>query len=1142
MRRSLVVVILLAGSGGRICFGRDRIELQAKFREEGSVAVKVSARSLIEILQQIQTLYKVNFLYDANLDGLRTSYRVDPKKNIETVLKELLAPLSLRCVRLDEKNYVIKRIAEAEVLKRVEKAGTEAERSGRINEVRGRVVDEGGNPLAGATIVIKGTQNGVRSDSAGGFVIAVPDSHDPVLDVSFIGMKGQEVEIQKQRTVRVVLARADRQADDVVVVGYGKQLRRDVVTAVSTTKAEEIEEANTVNLGNALQGKVNGAIIVSRSGTPGRDRPLIMIRGNNPNQPPLIVIDGVPRYQDLGAYNPGGLALNGVTLDDINPEEVESISILKDNAATAVYGTRGAFGVVLVTTKRGKAGKPKIDFSTRYGVDGPTRFPKLVDGYHYALAQNEYNANSGQAPAYTESTLEIIRNHWERAVYANTSLNDLMQQRSASQQANTLSISGGTDQVRYFINGSVTSQKSSLKAFDYSRYTVQSNLDIKVSRELKLGLNMGFRNTTTDAAAILTGDGVFGGFLFNNPLIPIHNLNGTLYATDEYGNKWANTIPELSGYQNYGNMNLDLQSNLEYAPSSIPGLVFRLNNSLNYNGAFNKAFQDFYAGFVPDGTSPTGYRQTAGFTPNNLRENLGTAMFYNTDLGFDYTRNLRSHRISLTALGTKYYSHVLATQVYRDGVVAGAESINSGRTLNQTTNGYETEAGRLGGVIRLNYDYKSKYSFEYSMRADASDNFPAAHRWGYFPGGALAWRMSKERFIYENWRFIEDLKLRASMGFTGIDNLSPFNYYYTYNIANSGMNGGGGYAFGGVYQPSLVQSTSNIPNPDVTWGRSMMRNIGMDFSLWKGLLSGSFDVYDKHLSQLPHTKALSLPQTFGIGAPMFNFAREYYSGFEAFLSNHLRLGKDLGLETSVNFTYNYSRVVDYGEPANTAPYLRKQGYSITSNHYYQAAGIFQTQDEIAKYPVDLDGQGNATIKPGDIKYADLDRDGKLTVADQVVKNNVNLPPYFFGLNLDFHYKEFSVNVFFQGAGGNEVEFVPAMNTQYGYDHSWRLDNPGAIYPRLSSSANNLAYVKPSTLFLRSGNYLRFKNLKFAYKVPKRYLQKVGLTDATITASALNLGVLSRIRDIDPEAQMTNINNGGYYPIQRNYGIGLHIGL
>ncbi|SMO53735.1 SusC/RagA family TonB-linked outer membrane protein [Solitalea koreensis] len=1013
--------------------------------------------------------------------------------------------------------------------------------------VKGRVSDEKNEALEGATVLVKGTNFAVNTDKYGEFTTRVPQGFE-VLMISHLGMKMQEVNVKNKTFIKVSLESAIRQLDDIVVVAYGNQQKKDVVTAVSTIKAEEIMQQNQVNLGNALQGKIAGATIISSAGTPGRDRPTIMLRGGNPNTTngspyqPLLVVDGVPLYTDAPtALN--SISLNGLTLEDINPDEVESISVLKDNAATAVYGTRGANGVILITTKRGKIGKPKFTYSTGYAVDKPTRFPKMLGGYQYALAQNEIDKNNNASKlTYSDADLDIIKNNSDPYKFGNTNMYDLLVQGDASQQTHSLSVNGGNEQVRYYINGSTTGQKGIINAYDYKRYTIQSNLDFKLTNDLKLAVNTAFASSKTDGANT-SAESVFSSMFTNNPLTPIFNADGSLYG-NEGANRWANINPGLSGYTINKSNNITAAANLEYSPSFINGLTFRLNNNINFNAAEYKNFFRYYNTYIPDATQPTGYLQKGGFRPNELRNNLGTATFFNTDFGFDYSKAIGKHRFGVMLLGTNYYTKSNSTQVFRDGIIAGLETISQGRSTNQTIGGTDTEAGKIGAVARVNYDFNNKYSLEASMRADASDNFPKAHRWGYFPGAAVAWRLSEENFIKDNVSFINDLKIRTSIGLAGIDNVSAYNYLYSYTLSTTGLRNGGGYAFNGTYQPAFALDNGSIPNPNLTWGKSLMRNIGLDFSLWKGLLAGTFDVWDKNVYDLPYKKVFTYPTTLGIDAPNFNFAKEYYKGFEASISNNTKLGKDMSLQTSLNLTYTYSRVVDYGEPETLTPANKKEGYSVTSNKYYKALGIFQTQEEIDAYEVNQDGKTpkNSSIKPGDIKYADLTGDGKITVDDQQVFNNTNIPPLSGGLNLTFRYKSLSLNAMLQGAGGNLVNFVPSNFSAYGYDNSWRPGNEDAKYPRLSTSSNNSPTSKPNTLYLLKGDYLRFKNLRLSYTVPAKLLKKTGLSNVMITAGATNLWATSRIKDIDPEVLNKNYNNGGYYPTQRNYSLGVTVGL
>jgi TonB-linked SusC/RagA family outer membrane protein len=1193
MRKTTAALVLLLGLNVFFCHGQERSLAEVMSQNESDTPRK----QLKEILKQIQDVYKVNLLFEAKVEGLSSSYQINPSRDINHALRELLAPFQLTFVRLNDKNYIIKGVQPSSSSSSSSLLATEAvaimdssephqapaEKSiVSLNEpptqVRGVVVDENGKPIVGATVIIKGTSIGCQTDATGGFSIKISEEHNHVLMISYIGMKMQEINVKNKSTIHVFMERAERQTDEIVVVGYGKQAKKDVVTAVSTIQAEEIMQTPAVNVGDALQGKVNGAIIASVGGAPGT-RPAIMIRGNDPDprHAPLIVLDGVPLYRDrpttpdntvksANAFPLSSGGSVGMSLDDINPDDIESITVLKDNAATAVYGMQGAYGVLVITTKRGKMGKPQFSYTANFGWDKPSKFPQMLSGVDYAKASNEMYQNDGYGTYYSPGAIDSIQSGKYPWVYNPKSLYESDIQRTAMAQTHSLGASGGTESVRYYVNGSIADQKGILTAYDYKRSSILSNLDIKLHRDLKLSLNMQYVSSN-QSSPISSQSAVFSDILTANPLTPLFNKDGSLYGNGG-SNKWANTQPDLSGYIHNQSSNMNVQANFTYTPIAVKGLTIKMNNSLGYNNLQYKKLQKFYKTFLPDSTSPTGYRQTGGFqnsptNSNTLTEDLGNVSSYNTDFGFDYSKSFGKHNLAVTALGTYYYSTTTFLQANRYGLIDGIETINAGMAAGQTNGGSETQDGRIGGVARFNYNFAKKYYLEYSMRADASNHYAPGKRWGYFPGGAVSWRISEEKFIKDNFRFINDLKLRASVGLTGIDQTTPYSYYYNYNIINSGPGGGGGgYAFGGnaainngvvsnptssAYQPALVLANSTLPNSNVTWGKSLMRNIGLDFSLWRNFISGTFDIYDKHVSDLQVSQSSTTPATLGISAPYTNSGKQYFNGFEVSLTNNAKLNRDMSLQTTFNFSYTKSRAVDPSYSSLYPAYGKYQEHSIQYGVFYKSLGLFQTQKQIDADPVNQDRSGNTTLKPGDIQYADLNHDGKIDQNDMVIINNTNLPPYSFGLNFTFQYKNFSVNTFFQGAGGNVAQFQPGNQTEFGYENAWRPGSSNALYPRYSSpafSTNNSATGFPSTFWLVKGDYIRFKNLKVSYRLPVHVVKKMGLSNVAFSAGATNLWswAKSGINIVDPEMLNVNLANGGYYPVQRSLNLGLNVGF
>jgi TonB-linked SusC/RagA family outer membrane protein len=500
------------------------------------------------------------------------------------------------------------------------------------------------------------------------------------------------------------------------------------------------------------------------------------------------------------------------------------------------------------------------------------------------------------------------------------------------------------------------------------------------------------------------------------------------------------------------------------------------------------------------------------------------------------------HQLDLLALGTQNEMRGNYNTLFRDGLIRGIQGINAGSPVNQSMSGASSQAGRAAFLGRVNYQFASKYYAEFSARADGTTKFPENNRWGYFPAVSVGWRISRENFIAHNFKKINDLKLRFSAGTTGDDNVSTFTYYYTYTPATSGSGGASGYIFGNTYAPSLVLSNANLPNPSITWAKSYMVNLGMDFSFWNGKLGGAFDIYRKDLKDLLRNKAQNIPASFGIGAPTLNFAKEQYSGFELELTHSNHIGKDFSYDLRGTFTYNKGRVIDYGEDPSTPDYLKAQGYSPFKTTLYQALGFFQSQEEINKW-VNQDGLGNTSLKPGDVKYADLNGDGKIDAKDQLSFNNMVFPPMGFGFNAAATYRNFNLDLFFQGSAGNKLLIAPPLLSKEYYENRWTPENPGAKYPQLSYKLNNSAILFPSTLNMYDGDFVRLRNLQIGYTIAPDVLRRIGLRTCKVYFSGTNLITISKYKEFDPEVpNVPGAQSGGFYPTQKTIGFGLQLGL
>jgi TonB-linked SusC/RagA family outer membrane protein len=676
----------------------------------------------------------------------------------------------------------------------------------------------------------------------------------------------------------------------------------------------------------------------------------------------------------------------------------------------------------------------------------------------------------------------------------------------------------------------------------YKRYTLISNLSIRLAKNLLLDLQTSFRSGKTFSQGGPTVQTApFNAVLQASPISPVYNKNGSYYGAFESSNPLANIVPEggqTKETPNYFNGNASFVYNTPF----LKGLTLKAAFNLERGYYYKNIYRSPVPVFVPDANSANGYRQTGGGTSPNLNELWGQSNTTNIDMSAAYNKTMGQHQLDVLVLGTQNEMTANYNTLFRDGLIRGIQSINAGSPVNQTMSGAPSQAGRAAFLGRVNYQYANKYYAEFSMRADGSTKFPENNRWGYFPAVSAGWRISRENFIANNSKSINDLKVRVSAGTTGDDNISAFTYYYNYNPATSGSSGSSGYIFGNTYAPSLFLANSTLPNINITWAESFMVNLGLDFTLWNGKLGGSFDIYRKDLKNMLRGKAQNIPASFGIGAPILNFAKEQYSGFEFELTHSNHIGKDFSYNLRGTFTYNKGRVIDYGEDPATLDYLKAEGYSPFKTTVYKAAGFFQTQEEILAW-VNQDGLGNTSLKPGDVKYVDLNKDGKIDAKDQLSYNNMVFPPMGFGLNTGATYKNFNVDIFFQGSAGNKLLISPPQLTKEYYDNRWTPETPNTKYPRLSTKLNNNPVLFPSTLNLYDGAYVRLRNLQIGYTISPDVLKRIGLRTFKVYFSGTNLLTFSKYKEFDPEVpNVTGAQSGGFYPTQKTIGFGMQLGF
>lgn len=1003
-------------------------------------------------------------------------------------------------------------------------------------QVTGKVTGvSGGTPLAGATVSVKGTNISTTTNTAGNYSISMQPGG--ALVVSYIGMMTRETVVQRAGEVNFTLEEgAANTMSDVVVVGYGQQRRTNITGAIGTVKTKELLQAPVADLSNALQGRVPGVITKQASGEPGRDGAAIYIRGNatfGATMEPLFVVDGIVRsYRDFS---------------QLDANEVESVSILKDASSAAIFGVRGANGVVLVTTKRGKSGKIVTSYTFNYGFQQVTKFNNNLGSYEYATLMNEALFNDNLPLAYTNEQIDNYKNGTDPILYPNTNWQKLVLGGTAPMMQHNLSFNGGTDKIKYFASLGYLDQDGLYSSLNYKRYNLRLNLDLQITNTTKIGLDLAGRLEKRRAPT--TGiAGIFEHTLRNPPTIPAV-YPGVGYAqVGSYVNT-LRAVDPAGGYDNSENntilTNLSIEQQIPWVKGlSIKG-VLAYDKRMNYS----KRWSDNV--FVYTKNPTTGNYDPSAYNNPSLAENYFQQ--YQTELQahVNYTNRFGKHGVSALLLLLQQERPQNQFGASRSGyefsyfdVLNQGPATNAAGTITETISGTKDRFALRSAAARVNYDYDNKYMFQASLRADESENFAPDYRRGYFPAFSVGWVVSSESFMDLVKPAIDYLKIKASWGKLGSDAIDArFLYLSRYStVANN-------YAFGGITLPGLNPVASN---PVVTWETSTKSNIGLEARVLNGLLDVELDFFREQREDILAVRSSQIPATYGGPLPAENVGEVENKGIEISLAHTKRLSQDLTYTIRANLTYAKNKIVYAPEGANVPDAFRVTGRSIGSYYGYKATGILKDSATYKAY-------GKTTAYPiglGDIMYEDINKDGSIDNNDRQWLSIGPVPEIVYGISGGVTFKGFELNFLFQGA--TRVNQQLTQNAGFAFFNGgrvtsewldrWTPDNPNAKYPRLSTNATatiNNYQIPNGPVFGQGGNsfwiedasYLRLKNLELAYNFKLPVLTKAGINSLRVYATGQNLVTFTKLHNVDPE----NTNNSGwYYPVQAVYNFGVNV--
>ena len=980
--------------------------------------------------------------------------------------------------------------------------------------ITGTVIDAAGETVIGANVVERGTRNSTVTDANGRFTLTVAEG--AVLQISFLGYATQEVAARPNMTV--TLAEDAKALDEVVVVGYGTQQKANLSGAVAQVDSRALAGRALQNVSSALQGLMPGVTVLSGQGRPGQDGATIRVRGVGTlnTATPYILIDGV----------------ESGTMNSIDPNDIETITVLKDASSAAIYGSKASNGVILITTKRGTTGAPRISYNAHAGFQVPTRMIERLSSYDYARLYNQ----AVEEPRFSADDLQKFKDGSDPYGHPNTDWYDLAY-RNGFQHHHNVNVSGGSEKVNYMASAGFLQQGGILPNAERQQFNGRTNIDFKINDRFTLRTNMAYikndykdPNSSFGSSADGSSEQIFRQLNIIAPWIPYKNEDGT-YGVGQDGNPiaWLDLDQTVDRY----NQNFSGTVAADYF--LFDGLKITLQGSYIGNTQHYKAFRKFIQ-----------YNSSKKSEPNKLNENYYLWNRTNFDALLNYDKQFGKHGIKVLAgWHTEKYNYAENTMERQSFPNNELTDMNAGTASTQKNTGYTRSLAMLSGFGRINYDYAGRYLLEANFRADASSRFAPANRWGYFPSVSAAWRISEEAFaesLKESW--LNNLKIRASWGLLG--NQDALDEYYpylnTYNLSAT-------YPFDGALYSGYYQSSHRVES--ISWEKARTIGIGLDFAILDHI-DASIDLYDRETTGI--IMDVPVPNEFALDAYKDNVGAMRNRGVELSAGYHNKWG-DWSFSAIANLSYNKNEILNLGGvdemiDGNT---INRVGEAISSFYVYQADGFFQSQAEVDAFTAKYNSQTGTTMfgqefKPGDIKYVDTNGDGKINGDDRVVCNSTN-PAYIFGLNLNAGYKQFDLSVIFAGAAKvARIYSQEAYGTFTGdtshpssiWLDAWTPDNTGAKMPRIWNNTNSNSYPERvmSTFWLQNTSYLRLKNLQIGYTLPEKTVRRAGLAGLRIYYSVENLFTIDAMPiSLDPETRYANASS---FPFIKTHSLGINL--
>ncbi|MGV8133881.1 MAG: TonB-dependent receptor [Mangrovibacterium sp.] len=1016
--------------------------------------------------------------------------------------------------------------------------------------IKGSVTDGKGLPIPGAAIIIKGTTIGTVTNLDGNFTLQIP-LDAKILSFSFVGYETQEVPVGNKTSFTVVLEEQTVGLEEVVAVGYGVQKKETLTGSISTVQTDALLRSPNASVANTLAGQLTGLSSVQSSGQPGKEDPAIYIRGlgslSESASRPLILVDGVER-----------------AFFQMDPNEIESVSVLKDASATAVFGVRGANGVILVTTRRGVEGAAKIAITSSVGIHAPTRIFDMADSYTYATVMNEMDKNDGKSVlSFDDYTLERFRLGDEPIMYPNVDWRRYIMNKRSIQTQHNINISGGTEKVRYFISMGFLFQNGLFKQLEgldydnnykYKRYNYRTNLDIDITPTTLLGIDIGgiIGNTREP---ITTVNNIWYNTNWSTPFSGPGIIDGKLICTDQSyfpGIKLGNPLFYYygKGYRTSMNNKMNLDLSLKQALDFLlKGLSFEIKGAYNTMYNFDKSrtssvenYTPFYASSLanpglpvtdPEFDKSIVYRISDKNSELGYSEDNDKARDWYFEVSIRYNRKFGNHNVSTLFLynqNKKYYPSQFP----------------------------ELPTAYVGFVGRQTYDYKSKFMAEFNIGYNGSENFAPGKRFGIFPAGSMGYVLTEENFM-KNQKIIDYLKLRASVGLVGNDNMSENRYLYLPNVYGVDLlgshNNNGGYPHGynfGTDSPNMMYGAveKRLGNPDVTWETSLKKNAGIDIFFLGNRLKITADIFREQRKDILINRG-TIPAITALNSsilPVVNMGKVNNQGYEIEVKWSQNRPK-LNYWITGNLSYAKNKIIFQDEVEPNEPYMWRTGRPVGERFGYVSEGFYSTGDFNEDGTL-ISGLSDPkqSVYPGDVKYKDLNDDGFITPDDVTHIGNPNRPAYVAGINYGIASHGFTLTMNWAGAAKRSLLIADYISKPFGgearglfqfhADERWTPETAEtATMPRVSAVSLSYNY-RTSSLFIRDGSYIRLKNVSLSYHFSNKHiLKQLGISQLAIQLTGYNLITFDKFKLMDPES---NPNSQDTYPIVKIYNLGVNI--